>query len=137
MARISEGFVRLMKEPSFCQLATLRRDGSPAINEVWVDTDGEHILINTPVKSRKVANMRRDPRVAVNVVDPSNQWRLGVARGRVVDIKTDGAEAHIDELSRKYRGEDYRFHNPESPRSIVTIEPDWVREIGLDGQQRS
>jgi len=47
-------------------------DGSPQVTQVWVDTDGEHILINTAQGRQKEQNVQRDPRVAVNVVDPAN-----------------------------------------------------------------
>ena len=50
---ISPGFRKLLREPAFCQLATLMPDGSPQITQVWVETDGEHILINTPEGSQK------------------------------------------------------------------------------------
>ena len=69
---ISAGFRKLLREPAFCQLATLMPDGSPQITQVWVETDGEHILINTNEGSQKEKNVRREPRVAVNVVDPTN-----------------------------------------------------------------
>jgi hypothetical protein len=38
-------------------------DGSPQNTQVWVDTDGEHILVNTAEGRQKVKNVRRDPRV--------------------------------------------------------------------------
>ena len=63
-------------------------DGSPQITQVWIDTDGEHILVNTAQSRQKVINIRRDPRVAVNVVDPDNAWRLVMVRGRVVEVTT-------------------------------------------------
>ena len=44
---LSAGFEKLLREPAYCQLATLMADGSPQITQVWVDTDGEHILVNT------------------------------------------------------------------------------------------
>jgi predicted pyridoxine 5'-phosphate oxidase superfamily flavin-nucleotide-binding protein len=44
---ISPGFRKLLQEPAYCQLATLMPDGSPQVTQVWVDTDGEHILVNT------------------------------------------------------------------------------------------
>ena len=50
---ISPGFLKLLREPAFCQLATLMPDGSPQITQVWVETDGEHILINTIEGSRR------------------------------------------------------------------------------------
>src|SRR5687767_5089143 len=44
---ISPGFRKLMREPAYCQLATLMPDGSPQNTQMWVETDGEHILVNT------------------------------------------------------------------------------------------
>ena len=67
---LSPGLKKLLREPAYCQLATLMPDGSPQNTQVWVDTDGEHILVNTAEGRQKVKNVRRDPRVALNVVDP-------------------------------------------------------------------
>jgi PPOX class probable F420-dependent enzyme len=132
-ATISPGFRKLLEEPSYCQIATVLPDGSPHIAQVWVDTDGEHVLINTTQKSQKVRNMRRNPHVAVNVLDPANQWRLGNVRGRVVDITTEGANAHIDKLGKKYRGwDEYPYKDPANPRVIVKVLPEKIREIGLE-----
>lgn len=130
---LSDGFQKLLREPSHCQLATIMPDGSPLLAQVWVDTDGEHILINTSRDSQKVRNVRRDPRVAVNVVDPADQWRLGNVRGRVVAVTEDGADAHIDQLAKRYRDWDtYPYKDPANPRVILTIAPERVREVGLD-----
>ncbi len=95
-ATISSGFRKLLKEPAHCQLATLMPDGSPQITQVWVDTDGEHILINTAQGRQKERNIQRDPHVAVNVVDPANAWRIAMVRGRVVDVTTASADQLID-----------------------------------------
>src|SRR3712207_5066780 len=73
---MSSGLVQLLREPAYCQIATLMPDGSPQVTQVWVDTDGEHILVNTAEGRQKERNVRRDPRVAVNVVDPENAWRI-------------------------------------------------------------
>lgn len=108
-------------------------DGSPQLTQVWVDTDGEHILINTAEGRQKVRNVRRDPRVAVNVHDPANQWRLATVRGRVVDVTTDGADALIDQLAKKYLGADtYPFRQPGEVRVTLKIVPEHVAEIGLE-----
>ena len=132
-AEISPAFQQLLREPSYCEIATVMPDGSPQITQVWVDTDGEHVLINTPQSSQKVRNVRRDPRVAVNVFDPGNQWRLGNVRGRVVDVTTEGADAHIDKLAKKYRGQDeYPYKDPNNPRVIMKIVPEMISEMGLD-----
>ena len=130
---LSPGFQQLLREPAYCQLATLMPDGSPQITQVWVDTDGEHILVNTAEGRQKVRNVRRDPRVAINVVDPANAWRLASVRGRVVEITSDGADRLIDQLAKKYLGADtYPFRQPGEVRLTLKIAPATINEIGLE-----
>jgi len=123
----------LLQEPAYCQIATLMPDGSPQITQVWVDTDGEHILINTAEGRQKERNVRRDPRVAVNVVDPANAWRIAMVRGRVVDITTAGADQLIDQLAKKYLNEDtYPFRRPEEVRVTLQNLSEKINEIGRE-----
>ena len=130
---ISPGFRKLLEEPAFCQLATLMPDGSPQITQVWVETDGEHVLINTIEGSQKERNVRRDPRVAVNVVDPTNAWRIAMVRGRAVEVVTEGAVEQIDRLANKYLGHDtYPYHHPQRTRTTIKNSPDKINEIGLE-----
>ena len=132
-ATISPGFRKLLQEPAYCQLATLMPDGSPQNTQVWVDTDGEHILVNTAQGRQKERNVQRDPRVAVNVVDPTNAWRIGMVRGRVVEVTTAGADELIDQLAKKYLNvETYPFRRPEEVRVTLKILPDKINEIGLE-----
>ena len=80
---------------------------------------------------RSCPTVRRDPHVALNVVDPDNTSRYFAVRGRVVATTTqDGAE-NIDELSRKYLGQPYpNFGGHPETRMIITIEADSVRGTG-------
>src|SRR5215212_5244360 len=131
--RLSPGLQTLLGEPTFCQVATLLPDGSPHLTQVWVGTDGEQILVNTYEGSQKLRNIRRDPRVAVNVVDPGNAWRLASIRGRVVEITTEGADDLIDQLAHKYLGvESYPFRNPAETRLTLKIAPERISEMGLE-----
>ena len=130
---ISPGFKKLMREPAYCQLATLMPDGSPQNTQVWVETDGQHILVNTAEGRQKVKNVRRDPRVAANVVDPTNAWRIASVRGRVLDVTTEGADRLIDELAKKYLNEDsYPFRQPGEVRLTLKIAPGKIKEMGLE-----
>ena len=123
---------QLLEEPSYGQLATLLPDGSPHLTQVWLDTDGTYILVNTVASHQKVKNVRRDPRVAVNVHDPAQAWRIANIRGRVVEITTTGADAHIDRLAKRYLGVDsYPFRRPGQQRILLKIEPERIKTIGL------
>jgi PPOX class probable F420-dependent enzyme len=113
--QITPELEQLLKEASYAQIATLMPDGSPQLTQVWVDTDGRHVIVNTVATHQKVRNVRRDPRVAINVHDPPKPFRVANIRGRVLEITTDGADQHIDLLARKYLGADsYPFRRPVS-----------------------
>ncbi|HVA25119.1 MAG TPA: PPOX class F420-dependent oxidoreductase [Chloroflexota bacterium] len=130
---LSPGLQKLLREPAYCQVATVMPDGSPQITQVWVDTDGEHILINTASHRQKARNVRRNPKVAVNIVDPASAYRVASIRGRVVDVTTEGADSHIDSLAKKYLGQDtYPWRQPTEERVILKIQPDKVNAVGLD-----
>lgn len=126
-AQLTDGMQKLLKEKAYCQIATVMPDGSPQLTETWVETDGRHILINTAEGRQKERNVRRDPRVAVQVLDPANDYRIFSVRGRVVEVTTDGADAMIDQLARKYLGqESYPFRQPGEKRVILKILPEKV-----------
>ncbi len=124
---LPDAFLALLRLPSPCNLSTLMPDGSPHLTLTWVDTDGEHILINTVRGHQKVRNIERDPRVAVTVSDPEQPSRYFGVRGRVIDVTEDGAAEHIETLSQRYLGRPYPwFGGTDQTRLLVTIEADRV-----------
>jgi PPOX class probable F420-dependent enzyme len=108
MKWIPDTFLDLIKDDTkaFCSLATLMKDGSPQVTLVWFNSDGKHILINSASGRVKDRNMRRNPNVAIMIMDPKDPYRYIQIRGKVVEITTEGARKHIDELSKKYTGRD-------------------------------
>jgi len=117
MSTVPEPWKAVLKQPVFVHLTTLMPDGSPQTSPVWVDIDGDHIIVNSAQGRVKDKNMRRDPRVALSVVAPDNPYNALMVRGRVVEISTQGADAHIDALAKKYLGKDkYPFRQPGEVR---------------------
>jgi PPOX class probable F420-dependent enzyme len=128
---LSQDLLELLNRPSTCYVATMMPDGSPQLTQTWVDTDGEHVLINSVQGFLKVRNIERDPRVAVAVSDPDNPRRYFQVRGRVVDVTTHGAAEHIEKLSQKYLGTPYPwFGGRDQVRVIITIEPEKISGMG-------
>ncbi len=128
---LSQDVLDLLRRPSTCYIATTMADGSPQLTQTWVDTDGEHVLINSVQGFLKVKNIERDPRVAVAVSDPDNPWRYFQVRGRVVDVTTDGAAEHIEKLSQKYLGMPYPwFGGRDQVRVVIAIEPEKITSMG-------
>ncbi|MCI2956535.1 PPOX class F420-dependent oxidoreductase [Agromyces atrinae] len=121
---LSDAARTLAKGKNFASLTTLRKDGSPTAQVMWVDCDDEHILINTEVHRLKYKHMKRDPRVTVLIIDQENPYSYAEVRGEVVEfIGGDAARAHIDELSELYFGRPYKPEQIESERVICKIKP--------------
>ena len=119
----------LLGKPALAHLATLMKDGSPQVSPVWVDTDGNRVLVNTAEGRIKSRNVRRDPRVALSLTDPENQYATLLIRGRVAEIRAHGAREHIDQLSQKYVKRAYA-HRPGEVRLVLVIEPERVGGSG-------
>jgi len=112
--------VRLAKGKNLATVVTLMPSGQPQALLTWVDTDGEHVLVNTEPQRQKARNIRRDPRVTVLIHSADDPWDWAEVRGHVVEtVNGEQAREHIDELSRKYVGSDYR--NPIGPQGRIIL----------------
>ena len=128
---LPQDLLEMLRQPSPCYVSTIMADGSPQVTQTWVDTDGEHIIINTVEGFLKLRNMERDPRVAVAIADLANPFRYKQVRGRVVNITTEGGADHIEALSRKYTGGPYAWYaGRDRARVIVTIAAEKVSGQG-------
>lgn len=125
--RIPPEWLDLFEKPSLSHLATLMPDGSPHVTPVWVDYDGQYILINTAKGSRKEMNMRERPRIALDIVDLENPFRFLSIRGLVVEITEKGANKHRDRLDTRYLGiTTYPPRDPQEIRCICKILPERI-----------
>ena len=128
MPTITDDARELLEGRNFVHVATLMEDGSPQVTPVWVDVDGDEVLINTAVGRLKDRNLRRDGRVALSLTDPENPYRALTIRGEVVEmIEGDEAERHIDALAKKYLdAEVYPYRQAGERRVKVRIRPERV-----------
>lgn len=124
---LDEDTIRLARGKNLATVVTLMPDGQPQALPTWVDSDGEYLLVNTEPQRQRVRNTSKDPRITVLIVSAEDPWDWTEVRGRVAET-VGGAEAreHIDKLSRKYVGSDYR--NPIGPqgRVLLKIAPDKI-----------
>lgn len=121
--------IQMLRKPNFAHLATVEPDGSPQVTPVWVDVREEEdlILVNTAEGRRKVRNIRRNPQVAIDVIEQENPYNMVSIKGEVVEITAEGADEHIDSLAKKYLGKDkYPFRQPGEKRLILKIRPEQV-----------
>ena len=127
MTTIPDKYLDLFQKRAFANLATLMPDGTPQVTPVWCDFDGTHVVINSAKGRTKDRNMRRDPNVALSIQDPESPYRHLSLKGRVVEITENGADAHIDKLSKKYTGKDvYPNRRPGEVRVMYKILPERI-----------
>jgi PPOX class probable F420-dependent enzyme len=129
--------IRLAQGPNLATVVTLMPDGQPQAQFTWVDADNDHLLVNTEPQRQRFKNLQRDPRVTV-LIRTDNPWDWVEVRGHLAGT-VGGQEArdHIDQLSRKYVGTDYK--NPIGPqgRVILQIAPDRVNTpVSVRGRRR-
>ncbi len=121
---------KLIEGKNFAHVATLNADGSPQVTAMWVDHDGSNILLNTAVGRVKDRNIKRDARVAMDIVETSNPYDgifvLGVAIGTI-----DGAEAvkHANKLNMKYFGKPVFKLARGEQRVVYKIKPSKIGEL--------
>ncbi|MFE0188764.1 PPOX class F420-dependent oxidoreductase [Streptomyces sp. NPDC058989] len=125
-ATLSDALKELLDSPVFVTVGTIQPDGSPQLSPVWVKRDGDDLLISTTVGRRKEQNLRRDPRVSVVLQPFDAPYVYAEIRG-TADLRTEGGQELIDELSLKYTGKKYAEFNPaaadDDQRVVVRITP--------------
>jgi PPOX class probable F420-dependent enzyme len=124
---LSEDVKTLIRGANFAHLATLMPDGSPQAAPVWVDLEGDRILIATGEGSLKAKNTRRDGRVALSMVAFDNPYLEAQLRGRVAERRKDADFAIIDRLSRKYTGKEFPMRQNPEQRVVLVIEIERAR----------
>jgi PPOX class probable F420-dependent enzyme len=122
--QIPEDRLDLFAKPTIAHLATLMPDGTPHVTPVWIDFDGTFILVNTAEGRQKDRNVRLNPHVALDMVDPENPYRFLAVQGLVLEITKQDAEQHIDRLAGRYLGlASYPHRRPSERRQIFKILP--------------
>jgi len=124
---------QLIDRPNFAHFVTLMPDGSPNATPVWIGRDGEHLVICTSEGSLKARNTKRDPRVALSIVDFTNPYEEVQIRGRIVDRRPDPDLKTMDPISQKYTGKPFPMRGPEG-RVALIVQVDKARYTKLPFQ---
>ena len=117
--KVPEQLRGLFDEPALGHVSYLNDKGQIVTFPMWVDYDGKHLLVSSPVGSLKGRAFRKQPKVSISIVSTTNPWLWLSASGRVIDIKPDENLEFIDRMARKYTGRDYQRR---TPREIFTVD---------------
>jgi PPOX class probable F420-dependent enzyme len=128
---LSDDIKALVRGANFAHLATLMPDGSPQAASVWVDLEGDRILVGTGEGSLKAKNTKRDARVALSVVAYDNPYVEAQLRGRVAERWTDADFKIMDRISRKYIRKEFPMRDNPDKRVVLVIEIERARFVKL------
>ena len=121
----------LLESKALADVATIGPNGEPQVNPVWFGWDGKYLKFSQTTTRQKTKNVKRDPRVALSIVDPENPFRYLEIRGKVVKVEPDPDKAFIDEMANKYLGvEKYPWNQPGEERIVMVVEPKRTTTMG-------
>lgn len=111
----------LLRRPNFAHLATLRSDGSPKLDPIWIDVvDETTVIMATGIHSLKARNIQRDPRIAISVVDVDNPYEEAQLRG-IAAVEPDPGMAAMDAISHKYIGRPFPMRDNIDERVVLRV----------------
>ena len=122
-AELPDSYRDLLERPLFAHLATVRPDGSPQSSVMWFAWDGSRLRLTHTRSRQKFANLAAEPRVALSVADPDDQYRFLEVRGRVETIEDDDGKASFYRSLQARYGMDYEITDA-AERVIITIKPE-------------
>ena len=94
---------------AFCAISTHLNDNEIQTHLMWVDYEGDYLIINTEKERKKTENIRSNSNISLVVFHPTAMYSSWEIRGVVVEILSDhSADSHIDKLSLRYTGKPYR-----------------------------
>jgi PPOX class probable F420-dependent enzyme len=125
------GFWRelVLGEPArTAKLAVVRADGSPHVAPVWVDLDGDDVMLMTSAETVKGKAILRDPRVSLCWDDERPPFHFVTIAGTAATT-TDPEELlrWSMRIARRYMGsglaEQYGRRNAVPPEMLVRVTP--------------
>src|SRR6185295_13095090 len=97
MTEIPDALRELLATGPLATVVTIDPDGTPHATLSWAGFDGDELVMATffNLEQRKLANLRRDPRVVVTVKAKEHSgpglWPYAVVQGRAERITEGGA----------------------------------------------
>lgn len=117
----------LLEQPNYAVVSTLNEDGSIHSAIAWVDAQNGTVAVNSAKGRKWPTNLERDPRINILVYESGNPYNYVEIRGRA-EGTTDGADEHINALSKKYIDQDeYPFRQPGEQRVKFVVKPERIR----------
>ena len=114
---------------------TLNPDGSPQMTCVWIGLEGDEIVSGHLVENKKVANIRRDPRVSI-CLQANTKSAYGLTEYAVLygeaHIQEGGAPELLQRLANVYFGPRVKYPPMDNPPQgfVTRLRVDRIAGVG-------
>lgn len=112
----------MLARPNPAVISTVRSDGHPVSAATWYLLRGDRVLVNMDVGRKRLAHLRKDPRVSLTVLDADDWYTHVTLIGHVVEMYDDDGLADIDALARHYQGTEYPDRNRPRVSALIEVE---------------
>lgn len=126
--KLTEKAAALIDGKNFGNLAFVTPKGNPHVSPVWIDRDGDTILINAAEFRAKVKLLKVDQKVMLSIMDQQNPYKKVLIRGHVVAITKNGALEQNNGMSVKYLGTVDDPDRPPGDRVLIKIQADSIAD---------
>jgi PPOX class probable F420-dependent enzyme len=122
--RPPESHLDLLERPLFAHFATVASDGTPRVNPMWFlwDNDAGVLRLTHTNQRYNYRYLQNNPRVALSITDPDDQYRYLQLRGQIVNVEPDPSGAFYNTLRKRYRGYTSEVEDRDV-RVVFTIRP--------------
>ena len=129
MATLTDSGVReLLEAPNYAVVSTVNADGSIHSTIVWAGAEDGAVAVNSAVGRLWPTNLQRDPHVSVLIFESGNPYHFVEIRG-IAEV-ADGADEHINALTKKYTGQnEYSWRQPGEERIKFVVRPERIRYV--------
>ena len=135
MSIITDDIRQALTAGRLAHLTTINPDGSPQVSVVWIGVEGDDIVIGHLGTGRKMANIARDPRVALSVecegTNPVGLDHYLIVHG-TARLVEGGAPELLQRLAEVYLGPGVKFppFDDPPPGHVIHITPRRVGGVG-------
>jgi PPOX class probable F420-dependent enzyme len=124
--KLPEAVKKLLADKAYGHVLTFSPKGKAQMTMVWMDVDGDTVLINTATGRNKERNIKNDPRIQVSVQNRDDPQSYVLIEGKGT-LTEEGADANIDKLAKRFLGMDkYPWRTPTERRILIKIQPERI-----------
>jgi hypothetical protein len=130
----------LLKSTIPARLAYIALDGTPRVIPVWFVWNGTDFVMGTPAPTAKVAAMKKNPRVALEI--DTHEWPY-----KVLSVRGSVTVEMVDGVTPEYTQAAHRYFGPEAGQAWsdqvsgmfkeiakISLRPDWVSILDFEGR---